>query len=196
MIDLVGANESAYFNSMTYRRSGLRLRPDDPDSELLPLGGLTAQQESLRVLSFAADLERPKVLIPEPVRSIRLRFSPHLQLVEILYGDLALAQPIEQVVAERRRQIGPLDLRHLLTEGHAGQIFLDTPLFLRVAGMREAVGQVEETLPLLFPGFQAGLDKLGDDAVGARVARLHEGLHASGDTGGEADTLTDGLLDG
>ena len=166
------------------------------DLKLLTFGGLTAQQERLRVCPFATDLERYEVLVPGPLWSIGFRFSPQLQMVKIICRDLALAEPVEQVVAERGRQTRPLDPRHLLTERHASQIRLDTLMFLRIAGMREAVGQVEETLPFLLSSLEASLDEIDNDTIGARVARLHERSHASGDTGGEADALTDRLLDG
>ena len=61
--------------------------------------------------------------------------------------------------------------------------------------MREAIGQVKETLPFLLPGFKAGLEELDNDTFGARVARLHQRFHASGDTCGKAYTLTDRLID-
>src|SRR6266446_5009310 len=61
-----------------------------------------------------------------------------------------------------------------LTEGHAGEFFLETFLLLRVAGAREAVGEFEETLFFLLPGVEPGLDEVGDDAAGARLARLRQ----------------------
>ncbi len=118
----------------------------DP-SELLTSGGLTTQQEGLRVFPFATDFERAEVLVPEPVWSIRLQFSPHFQLVKIFRSDLALAKPA------------------LVTKGHAGQLFLDTLLFFRIAATCEVIGQVQETLSFLLPGFKAGLDELINDHV-------------------------------
>ena len=49
--------------------------------------------------------------------------------------DLPVAKSIEEVVAKRRRQIGPLNGRHLLAEGHAGQVFLDALLLLGIASL-------------------------------------------------------------
>ena len=61
-----------------------------------------------------------------------------------------------------------------LTEGHAGEFFLETFLLLRVAGAREAVCKFEETLFFLLPGIEPGLDEVGDDAAGARLPRLRQ----------------------
>src|SRR6266540_346586 len=87
------------------------MTPGDP-SELLSFRRLSAKQEGLRIPSFAADLERTEILPPEPVRSLRFRLTPPLQSIEVLDRDLALAQAVEQVVAEGGGQVGPLDLRH------------------------------------------------------------------------------------
>ncbi len=76
-----------------------------------PLSSL-ALDALLRVFPFAADLEGTEVLEPLPVRRLRFRFSPELQLIEILDGDLAISKSIKQVVAESWRQIHTLDLRH------------------------------------------------------------------------------------
>ena len=81
-------------------------------SELLPSRRLTTQKEGLRVLSLAADLEGSEVFVPRPVRSFRLGFPPQLELVEVSTEILAVAQPIEQMISQRRRKICPLDLRH------------------------------------------------------------------------------------
>lgn len=73
---------------------------------------LAAQQERFRESALAADLEGAEVLEPGALGSLRLRFSPRLELIEILDGDLPVAESIEQVVAQGRRQARPLDLRH------------------------------------------------------------------------------------
>src|SRR6266850_5507445 len=81
-------------------------------SELLPFGGLARQQEGLRVFSLATDFERTEVLVPKPLRGIGIRFSPRFELVQVFRGDLAFAQPVKEVIAERGRQTAPLDARH------------------------------------------------------------------------------------
>ncbi len=78
----------------------------------MPSRGLAAQEESLRVLSLAADLERPKVSEPKSLRRLGVRLTPELELVEIFHSDLSVPQPIEEVIAERRRQICPLNPGH------------------------------------------------------------------------------------
>jgi hypothetical protein len=64
---------------------------------------LAREQAGLRVLSLATDFERTEVLIPGPIRGIGIRFSPRFELVEVFRGDLAFAQPVKEVIAERGR---------------------------------------------------------------------------------------------
>ena len=78
--------------SKNHRRSGTGL-------QLLAFRGLATQQERLREPALAADLERAEVLDPWAVRGIRLRLPPEFQLVEVLDGDLPIAQAVEQMVA-------------------------------------------------------------------------------------------------
>src|SRR5580704_3333722 len=93
-------------------RSVTTILPGRRASELLPFGGLACKQEGLRVFAVATDFERTEVLVPESVRGIGTRFSPHFELVEVFRGDFAFAQPVEEVIAERRRQTAPLDFGH------------------------------------------------------------------------------------
>lgn len=144
--------------------------------------------------SFAADLERTEVLIPWPIGGIRLRLPPLLQAIEVFRRDLALAQPFKQVVANRDRQPGPLNFRHLFAERHPGQVFLETLLFLRITRARQAVSEIEEELLFLLPSFEAGLDQLDDHAVRAAAAIPGQGLNAACDTGRKADALTHEFL--
>jgi hypothetical protein len=68
-------------------------------SELLPFGHLPREQERLRVFAIAADFESTEVLVPEPFRSVGIRFSPDFQLVQVLDSDLAFAKPFKEVIA-------------------------------------------------------------------------------------------------
>src|SRR3972149_873187 len=87
------------------------MTPGDP-SKLLALRRLRAKQEGLRVFPLATDLERTEVLPPEAVRSFRFRLSPQRQLIEVLRGDLSIAEAIEQGAGEGGGEVGPLVLRH------------------------------------------------------------------------------------
>lgn len=46
------------------------------------------------------------------ISRIRFGFSPDLELIEVVGGDLSIAKAVKQVVAKRRWQTRPLDLRH------------------------------------------------------------------------------------
>src|SRR2546428_5615866 len=80
--------------------------------ESLPLRRLSFQEECLRKLTLATDLERSEVLVPGTGRRLRLGFTPQLKLVEILGGDLTLGDAIKEMLAETRWKIGPPNLWH------------------------------------------------------------------------------------
>src|SRR2546425_7491186 len=80
--------------------------------ESLPLRRLSFQEECLRKLTLTTDLERSEVLVPGTGRRLRLGFTPQLQLVEILGGDLTLGDAIKEMLAETRWKIGPPNLWH------------------------------------------------------------------------------------
>jgi hypothetical protein len=54
----------------------------------------------------------PKSLGPGSIRCAGFGLLPHLQLIKVLDGNLALAKPLEQVITKCRRKAGPLNLRH------------------------------------------------------------------------------------
>src|SRR6266850_4650972 len=81
-------------------------------SELPPFRGLAREQKGLRVLSVPTDFERTEVLVPEPLRGLGIGLSPRFELVEVFGGDLAVAQPVKEVIAERGRQTAPQDSGH------------------------------------------------------------------------------------
>jgi hypothetical protein len=70
-----------------------------PGLELLALCRLASEQKGFRVFPLAADLERTEVLEPRPVRRLRLRLSPDLELIQVFDGDLSFAQAVEKMVA-------------------------------------------------------------------------------------------------
>jgi hypothetical protein len=82
---------------------------------------------------------------------IRVRYCL-TRLLSIAFGfeNLAFGQPA----------IRSTGFWALLTEGHAGQLFLETLPLFRIAGTRQAVSQLEEAFPFLLPGFDTGLDEI------------------------------------
>lgn len=155
--------------------------------KLLAFGSLAPQEERLGILAFAADLEGPEVLEPETVGRFRVRFSPELQLIEVIRRDLAISKPIEQMISEGRREIRPLNRRQSITEGTACKLLLETPLFRRIGGIDETIGKLEERPFFLFPSLEPRLDQLNDDSAGAHPLPPGDGLHAPGDFGGKTD---------
>jgi hypothetical protein len=103
------------YSLATVRRAA---RPEDEEQRLppfvesLPLRRLSFQEECLRKLTLTTDLERSEVLVPGTGRRLRLGFTPQLQLVEILGGDLTIGDAIKEMLAETRWKIGPPNLRH------------------------------------------------------------------------------------
>jgi hypothetical protein len=59
-------------------------------------------------------------------RGLRFRFTPQLQLIEVLDRDLAPTKPIKQVIAESGGKVRPLNFRHLFPEGQPSQFLLNT----------------------------------------------------------------------
>jgi len=80
--------------------------------QCLPFCSLPLQEEGLRKLPFATNLERSEVLVPRAVRRLRLRFAPQFQLIKVFRRYLPVRDPIEQVLPENRRKIGPPNPRH------------------------------------------------------------------------------------
>jgi hypothetical protein len=48
------------------------------------------------MLSLATDLEGTEVLVPGALASVRLRFTPELELVHVTGADLPLAEPLRR----------------------------------------------------------------------------------------------------
>ena len=82
----------------------------------------------------------------------------------------------------------------LLTEGHDSELFFETGLLFRIARPCQAVSQLDEAFLFLLPGFDAGLDELNDDAVGARAAGPRQRFHPASKARRKRDTLTDALF--
>ncbi len=122
-------------------------------------------------------------------------FAPELWLIEVLYGYLAFFKAIEQVSAQRGRKIGPLNLRHdSCAEGHASQFFLEFFALGGFGGLREAIGESEKAPFFSFFGGEAGLDQVDQNAVGAGLFCLGEGLDPPGNPRWQRNALADGLV--
>lgn len=63
-------------------------------SKWLTLGSLSLEEERLGELGFAANLERPEVLVPITLRNFGLRFYPKAQLIKVGEADGAVAHAI------------------------------------------------------------------------------------------------------
>lgn len=165
-----------------------------PCLKLSASGGLAGQEEGFRVGPLTADLEGAKVLIPKLSGGFGFSLTPELQLIEVLGCDLALAEPIEQVIAKRRRQVGPLDLRHLFPERDASQFILDAPQFSRIGRIGQAVSQLEEPALFHFFRFQSGFDQFHQDSISAGSLMVGQSPHAFGKSGWERNALSHSLI--
>src|SRR3954468_10961795 len=90
------------------------MRMASVDLKLLSFRSLTPKQKRLGVFSFAANFERPEVFDPQPFRCVRFGLAPEFELVEIFNRNLPITQPVEEMIPQRRRQVGPLNPRHLI----------------------------------------------------------------------------------
>jgi hypothetical protein len=68
--------------------------------DFFPVRGLTFHKEGLRVLTFAAKLERSKVLVPMPIGNDRGIFAPLFQGEKIFHRDVALFGTVKEMLAE------------------------------------------------------------------------------------------------
>lgn len=75
----------------------------------------------------------------------------------------AVAKPVEQVISERRREVGPLDGRQSITERSTREFLLEPGLLRGVRGTDQAVRELEELLLLPVSRLEARLDELHDD---------------------------------
>src|SRR5439155_24673824 len=74
---------------------------------------LPGGKEGLRVLAFAAQLERAEIFIPTSFRHVRLRFDPDAKLVQVFEVDAAITHSLDQVITNANGQPRPcFDLRH------------------------------------------------------------------------------------
>src|SRR6185437_5866921 len=94
--------------------------------------------------SFSADLERSEVLIPESIRRFWVCLAPLLQAVQIGEENLAFNGSVEKMIAQCRGQILPFDLRHLVSEDHACQLFFRFFHDRRIARSSHTFGYFEE----------------------------------------------------
>lgn len=67
--------------------------------------GLTLQKKRLRVLTFAAELERSEVLVPRALWNFRRTLAPLLQGKEVFHGNLALLGTIKEMLPEFSWQV-------------------------------------------------------------------------------------------
>jgi hypothetical protein len=95
--------------------------------------------------AFLRATEPRNPLVTDPLESLSVRgfglsLTPAPELVEILGSDLALPQPVEEMISHGRGQIRPEDLRHSVAEGHQGQFLLQARLLTGVVGLGQPFG--------------------------------------------------------
>ncbi len=57
--------------------------------------------------------------VPRRIRRFGFAFPLRLQFVQVFGCDLALAGSVKEMIKQDRREVRPLDLRHLDPKGHA-----------------------------------------------------------------------------
>jgi hypothetical protein len=78
--------------------------PPEALLELLSFRDLAWQEKRFEIASFAAQLERSEILVPEAFRNIRFRLNPQAELVQVIEADLTVAHAIDKMIADRGRQ--------------------------------------------------------------------------------------------
>ena len=144
--------------------------------------------------AFSANFEGAEVLVPFTLGRHGFRLAPSLQLVQIIDGDFAVFQSFKQVVAKRFRKTGPLDLWHLLAEGHSGKFLFEPLLCVGVFRMDELLGESEEPLFFAFLRIKTLLNQSHQQPVGAETPRLGKLTDPSGQSRGHGNTTPYGLF--
>ena len=75
--------------------------------------GLTAQKESLWILTLSAKLERSEILVPMALWNIWGMPAPLLQGKNIFHGEFAFFGAVKEMLKKFRWQVQPFDFRHL-----------------------------------------------------------------------------------
>ena len=92
-------------------------------SELLPLGGLTAKQESLRQRTLAAELERTEILEPGALGNLRVGVNPQPKLIQVGDGNRSIPHAVDQVLPHTFREVIPaLDFWHSIAKHHPAHL--------------------------------------------------------------------------
>ena len=82
-------------------------------SQLFSPRNLAWQEECFRIPTFAAKLERTKVLVPRPFRYVGLRLQPKAQSIQVFNLDVTVAHAVDQVLADGGGNSRPsFNLRH------------------------------------------------------------------------------------
>jgi hypothetical protein len=132
-------------------------------------------------LPFTTELEGPEVLIPQLVGRFRLRLAPELELVQIFGLYFSLPESFKEVVAKRRRNIGPLNFGHSLPEGHSSKLFFQALSLGRICGSNQSVRKVIETPTFAFGSIQTVLNQVQQHTVAAGLAGSRQGAHTPRD---------------
>ena len=99
------------------------------------------------------------------------------------------------MLAEGRRQIGPLNLWHPSPVGakrQAGEFFLDSLALSRIGTLAQPMGKGKEAFLLSFTGAQPGLDQIDQNSIGAGVPIPGCVANPLSQRRGKRYTLTDG----
>src|SRR5271157_338735 len=76
-------------------------------SQALARGGLTREQECLRIRSLTADFERSEILVPLALRNQRMGFNPKPKLIKVSNADASIPHPVHQMLADCGREFLP-----------------------------------------------------------------------------------------
>ena len=94
------------------------------------------------------------------------------------------------MVAQRRREIRPLNFWHLLAECHSGKLFFELALPTEVFRGHELLSDSEEPLLFLFVRMYATFDQVNQNAVGAATLGYGQPADAARDANGQRYALT------
>lgn len=175
--------------------TGVVLRREAQGSQSLASGGLPRHQKGARKLPRAAELEGSEILVPVPIRHIRILGLPLGQFEQVVLGDPALFRTVSQVGPLSSSEAAPTGFsafgvrRSSAAQDQSTELIHYSVLFLRIVLGKILLQPFKELTLSIRLAFQAKAHERGDRLAHAGVNRLGVSLHLARDGGRKADAI-------
>ena len=159
-------------------------------SQALTSGGLPCHKKGARKLPGAANLKGSEILVPVPIRHVRILCLPLSQFEQVFLRNPALPRAVSQVGPLLSWKPLPLDFRHSSTaQDQSSKLIHHSVLFLRIVLGKVLLQPLEELTLSIRLAFQAKAHESGDRLAHTSVNRLSVSFHLAGDRGRKTDAV-------